>query len=438
MEIAREMPQRSWYPINPAGEHCVDEDYSVKRNYKVTKHDGYLHLGNLLENAKEHYRNDPDAQLVSDNAPFAYCIVYAVPKDETGASLKFFYQDDLEEHPDKMRLRMRTIHKRPRGATPGEQVRNIDIREVVEFIIPPWAGVYYVDFALFILDTTTMEYWGTHYWSRDICHDTRFYKSRARREQYEAKGRSLAEKYNRTFMLGFSSLRSGQLVGKKLVRRLSNNGWLPGVSLMPEPYVTMMAALYTGQSINDVESHASSVVDDAVLRAMLERWSSASLARTRMDALKCGVNRILEGDFISAVYVLLPQIEGLVTDHVKRRGRQPEHWLIERFVQFGDVVKSESFNTEFTGYLADILVEYVRGSFFKTWYPYPKKGKTKRKSTLAPQRHTLMHGAIHPKYFSRVNCLKVVATLDSIILLALTRRELTVGRFLLQFDHGNV
>jgi len=135
-------------------------------------------------------------------------------------------------------------------------------------------------------------------------------------------------------------------------------------------------------------------------------------------------NQFKAQDYISPVFILLPQIEGLVTAHIKRKGMMPKRSLDKRFKQFGDIIKAEKFNTWMTCYLTDKLISYLKNAFYKTWFPY----HAKQIPNIGPQRHVLLHGEFHLKYFNAESCLKLICVIDAIILLSIKRSELSIGR----------
>jgi hypothetical protein len=374
------------------------------------------------EFAKDEYSKRFTEQENNPRSPFLYCLIYLIVNPDGSMKLDCKFPEDVP-------LRMRFVHKRPGGAKPGEQLSlDTDVREITNIGIPPYEGKYYFDFVFCLLDATTGRYWLSHLWTKKVCYDLRYYLSSERRSQYRAIGLNLARSYTKTFILGHVNLKTGKFRSSPGIRRLIKHGWIPTISLLPQPYGEMVRIIESTNDITQVDSAAVKMSDEKLLDDILARWLDASLVQKRMDILTAAIDAYRRNDYYCALHILLPQIEGLVTAHVRRKREIPEKNLADRFKQFGDLIKGEAFNSDMTRYLTDVLVQNLTDAFYKTWYPYPKGGKLYQPSNLSPQRHVMLHGEVAPKYFTSGNCLKLISTLDAIILLSLRKSEIAIHR----------
>jgi len=389
----------------------------MKRQYFLNPLPWGIGPKNFIQLAKTEYSNRFPSQEKKPRNPFAYCIMYLVinPDKTMRIDIKF---------PQDVPLEMKVIHKRPKGAKPGEPIRNIDLREITGIFIPPYDGRFYFDFMFCVLDITTDEYWATNLWTRKVCPDLRYYLSKERKRQYHAIGLSIAQSYTRTFILGHVNLKSGKFRSSTGIKKLIKHGWIPTISLLPQPYGEMVRIIESTNNMNQVNSFAVNAINANLLDDILTRWKEASLVQKRKDILTNALKAYRKNDFYSTVYILFPQIEGLITEHIKRKRQSPEPFLKDRFIQFGEIIKGEAYNTEMTRYLTEVLVTNLKEAFYKTWYPYPKKGKRYQPSNLSPQRHVVLHGEFKQKYFTPENCLKLICILDALILLSLQKREI--------------
>lgn len=393
----------------------------MKREYKLNPF--LLNIGprDFLGLANADYsRKHPAAERPSRRHLFAYCIMYLVIEPDKTIRVEFKFPQDFP-------LAMKVLSKNPKGLTPGEAVRNIDLREITNIEIPPYDNKYYFDFILGVLDITTDEYWMTNLWTRNVCPDLRYYRSVARKNQYHSIGVSLAESYTRTFVLGHVNLKTGKIKSSAGIATLTRHGWMPTISLLPQPYGEMVRIIESTNDMDEVNKFAVQAFDGNVLDSILARWQGASLLAKHREVLAAAIEAYKAQNYIAAVYVMLPQIEGLTTAHIKRRHRSPEERLKDRFRQFGEIIRSESFNTELTRDLTDMLVFNLTDAFYKRWFPFKKGGKGFQPSDISPQRHVVLHGEVNLKYFTPHNCLKLICVLDAIILLSLTKTELRPG-----------
>jgi hypothetical protein len=377
-----------------------------------------FHHEMLFEMAKRDYLEKYSNEIFSEICPFQFCLAYFVINPDKTLRIAFKY-------PQETNLIIQTIPKNPKGFTPGGTAYNTDIREFKKIHIPPYNNKYYFDFIIWILDITTNRYWLAHLWTNKFCSDLRFYLSRDRKNQYSQVGSNLAESYTKTFVLGHVNLNTFRLKSSNGIKRLSRNGWIPTISLLPQPYAEMVNIIESSNDINKVNEIVCETLNKDFIENIFNRWMATSLARRREEVFLIAIKAFLIEDYITPVYILMPQIEGLITEHIRRRRVTPESQLKKRFIQFGSTVKNENFNSRMTHYLADILVDHLSNVFFKTWYPYLKNGKSFAIPNLAPQRNVTMHGAINMKYFTKENCLKLMCIIDSIILLSLRKSELS-------------
>lgn len=391
---------------------------SLKRQYKLNPLPLNIGPKDFLELAKIDYsRRYPSAKRPSPKHLFAYCIMYLVINPDKTMRVEFKFPQDIP-------LMMKFLHKNPKGAKPGEAIRNMDIREITNIKIPPYDNKYYFDFGSYVLDLTTDEYWATNLWTRKVCPDLRYYRSLNRKREYQAIGLRFAQSYTRTFMLGHVNLRTGKIKSSPGITKLIKHGWIPTISLLPQPYGEMVRIIESTNDMSKVNEFAVDTFNKNVLENILIRWQEASIVDKRKDILTTAIEAYKAGNYISAIYVMLPQVEGLTNEHIRRRHQSPEPSLIDRFKQFGEIIKGESFNTELTRHLTDILVFNLKDAFYKTWFPFRRSGRQLQPSSISPQRHVTLHGEVNPKYFTQYNCLKLICILDAIILLSLTKKEL--------------
>jgi hypothetical protein len=386
----------------------------MKRKYKLNPFKFSIGPNQVLELAKEQYKQ----KFPNEINPFPYCIVYLVINKDKTLNLTFNYEKDVG-------LKLNFIHKRPKGGRIGEAILNIDIREITNINIPKYQNKYYFDFVFFLLDITTNKYWCTNLWTQKVCPDLRYYLSAERKQQYIKIGKQLADKYNTTMVLGHVNLITSKLKKSSGISRLCSNGWIPTISLFPQPYGEMVNRIEKNNDMNDVNSFISEAFEkNNIIDKMLERWEMASLTKSYIEILGIGLKNFLDKNYISTVYTILPQIEGLITYHIKRKNQHPKERLDERFKQFGDIIKSEKFNTTMTKYLTDFFIRNLKKTFFKTWFPFPKQRKKYSGSNISPQRHILLHGGVKKAYFTEENCIKLICIIDNIILLSLRKTEL--------------
>lgn len=92
---------------------------------------------------------------------------------------------------------------------------------------------------------------------------------------------------------------------------LFKQGWFPFVSLPKRILRQMISAVRCGSSI---EQNTQSVAEAirAMAPLMRTRWGEPSLFQEHLPLLQHGMDRFLEGDYVSATSILYPRIEGIL------------------------------------------------------------------------------------------------------------------------------
>ena len=112
---------------------------------------------------------------------------------------------------------------------------------------------------------------------------------------------------------------TGKIKSSAGIARLTRHGWMPTISLLPQPYGEMVRIIESANDMDKVNEFAVQAFDGNVLDSILARWQGASLLAKRRGVLAAAIEAYKASNYIAAVYVMLPQIEGLTTAHIKRR-----------------------------------------------------------------------------------------------------------------------
>jgi hypothetical protein len=92
---------------------------------------------------------------------------------------------------------------------------------------------------------------------------------------------------------------------------MRNDGWFPAPTLLPQPWGKMCAAYAHGRP-GEATELAIAALSEARVRSMLSAWVSREPFAGDRAFLEHAAERYFAGDYLSAVAVALPRIEGLV------------------------------------------------------------------------------------------------------------------------------
>ena len=188
------------------------------------------------------------------------------------------------------------------------------------------------------------------------------------------------------------------------------DGWCPTPVLLPGPWQSMCAAYNSGDVVA-AEALALAAVGPAQLDMMLSSWTRQEPFASDRRFLETGVERYKAGDYISAVSVILPRIEGLANRVRESRGIGARDSISQVFQSLDQLASAEvrdgyvatRIREEFDALLANFLLAYFRPSA-------PDAGATRG-------RHAHAHGATGDPQYDQVYALKIILALDALHLI---------------------
>jgi hypothetical protein len=170
--------------------------------------------------------------------------------------------------------------------------------------------------------------------------------------------------------------------------RLFSKGWFPFISLRTETVQLLVNYAKTDWNIDEV---LDSVVSDVreELPKWHEKWEKGEYFADHIDVLGVAVERFLSDDFISAVAILYPRIEGVMRSYhtaVSPDTRQTQTGLVQSILSGVDPIKRPKallLPEKFKIYLTDI--------YFANFDPKNPKGVS---------RNTVAHGVAQKDEYS--------------------------------------
>lgn len=124
---------------------------------------------------------------------------------------------------------------------------------------------------------------------------------------------AMAQEYLRAF------LRHAFEADEGVQERMAAGGWVPAPALLPEPWASMSRAYAEGREA-DAEALAADALPRERADAMLVAWCADEPFTAERAFLGTAVERYFAGDYISAVSVAMPRLEGIV--NTVRRANQ--------------------------------------------------------------------------------------------------------------------
>ena len=143
----------------------------------------------------------------------------------------------------------------------------------------------------------------------------------------------------------------------------------------------------------------------------LELWKEAQFFPGRLRYVQKAVDEYFEGDWISSIYVLVPQFEGIVKDYLTTAGESPEDGFKDMVSQLGKLVYSRRILL-FPAPVLELILGFLKTGTF--WRDTARIDDP----THEINRHGIVHGAF-TNFETRDMALKYLVLLDALALLIL-------------------
>ena len=187
-------------------------------------------------------------------------------------------------------------------------------------------------------------------------------------------------------------------------------GLWPIPSLMPNPLARAIKAAAEGSeadALKQVFDHCT----DEFLQERWGGWTSLDVVKARWSVVQPALDTFLAGNYSLAIYALVPQIEGIVSDWIESRASDGQVPFRDRskFKYVKGSGKEHGLQGEKANIAFRLLDHILDGPLMKT---FAKWGDAANPRYL--NRHRIAHGSFDPVMFSRENAVRAVLLLDSV------------------------
>lgn len=184
--------------------------------------------------------------------------------------------------------------------------------------------------------------------------------------------------------------------------QMFNSGWFPFIRILGWRFKKIYEAikydfLLEEEAIKVVESF-----DDKSIRKMLDAWMTKDLFRKHETFIKKGIEEFIERDYISAIHILYPRIEGLM--RYIYLGEKEKPILMRLVDKLTTITKEKSVN--YNLYFPDDFSDYLKQFYFSSF--------DLDKGEIDLSRHSLAHGVARVEDFSKIGAFQAILILDQI------------------------
>jgi hypothetical protein len=145
-------------------------------------------------------------------------------------------------------------------------------------------------------------------------------------------------------------------------------------------------------------------------------WREIGACQNRIDYVEKAVERYQSGDYISAIFVATPQIEGIIRDHLTASGVQPSTKLRKMLAQFRKLVLSRPMMFHSERFL-NLIVKFIEQDVMRD-------AGTVSDPRQEINRHGVAHG-VFTGFERRDIALKYLVLLDAVLFVVFHDRLVT-------------
>jgi hypothetical protein len=203
----------------------------------------------------------------------------------------------------------------------------------------------------------------------------------------------------------------GVLPGDEAVRAaMRGDGWFPAPSLFPQPWAYMCVA-YSQGSPADATVLAVGALTSSKLRTMLDAWVSHEPFASHRDFLEAGLRFYESGDYLAAVSVVLPRVEGIVNCARQAAGLAATTKLVKVFRELDRLGDPELRLGWLGSRTYEGFVGFIDEYFDARFHPADLDAGEKR------GRHAHAHGATGFTQYDQRYALQLFLMLDALFFL---------------------
>lgn len=191
--------------------------------------------------------------------------------------------------------------------------------------------------------------------------------------------------------------------------QLRKDGWFAFSELFGEDLKKLHLAYKAGDHFNAALDDFLDMFDKARLSKISQRWWESDIFLKHKKVLETGINSFNEGNYISAIHILVPKIDGILRFQLKEDDPQKNVGSNISLDTLFELVQKKIYTSSKHNHsllLAEDFVQYLKENFSASFNLNGEK--------VQFSRHSLLHGVLTDEDLTRVRALQVILVLDQI------------------------
>lgn len=184
--------------------------------------------------------------------------------------------------------------------------------------------------------------------------------------------------------------------------QMFKTGWFPFIRILGWRFKKVYEAIKHDFPLEEEAIKVVESFDDKSIREMLDAWMTKDLFVKHETFIKKGIEEFIEKDYISAIHILYPRIEGLM--RYIYLGEKEKPIAVRLVDKLTTITKEKSVN--YNLYFPDDFSDYLKQFYFSSF--------DLDKGEIDLSRHSLAHGVARVEDFSKIGAFQAILILDQI------------------------
>lgn len=186
----------------------------------------------------------------------------------------------------------------------------------------------------------------------------------------------------------------------KINEEMLERGWFPFIRILGWRFEEIIKAIKNDFDVNTYEIKIIESFDNEMIHDIIEAWMSKDIFKNHEKIIKTGIERYQEKDFISAIHVLYPRIEGIMRYiFLGTTGSSSQNNLVDKLTAVANEKNPNSC----------LYIPHEFGIYLKKFY---FNNFDLEKGELNLSRNTIGHGVVKEEDLDRIRAFQAILILD--------------------------
>ena len=182
--------------------------------------------------------------------------------------------------------------------------------------------------------------------------------------------------------------------------KILEKGWFPFIRILGWRFEEIYNNVKNDFDIYNAEMKIVDFFDEKMIHNMIEDWVTKDIFKNHEKIIRTGIERYLEKDFISAIHVLYPRIEGIMRHiFLGTTERSSQNNLVDKLTAV-----AEENNPDSCLFIPNNFSDYLKRFYFNNF--------DLEKGDLDISRNTIGHGIAKEEDFDKIKAFQAILILD--------------------------